>query len=46
MKQLLRHWTAGGLAGGRPGTPERTEWLRENEPARILERLESLAAQV
>ncbi len=41
LKQLLGHWTAGGLAGGGPEAPERLEWLRETELERILERLEA-----
>jgi tRNA-dihydrouridine synthase C len=45
VKQLLTHWKAAGLAGGRPGTPERTKWLREPELARILESLEATARE-
>jgi tRNA-dihydrouridine synthase len=38
VKQLLVHWTAGGLAG-----PDRAGWLREADPARLFGRLEALA---
>jgi tRNA-dihydrouridine synthase len=39
VKQLLGHWTAGGLTGGEPSS-----WMREREPERLLERLEAAAA--
>jgi tRNA-dihydrouridine synthase len=35
VKQLLRHWTAGGLVDG-----DRETWLRERDPAALLARLE------
>jgi tRNA-dihydrouridine synthase C len=38
VKQLLRHWTAGGLVDG-----DRTQWLRERDCAAFLARLESEA---
>jgi tRNA-dihydrouridine synthase len=34
LKQLLAHWTAGGLLG-----LDRRAWLREADPLRLLERL-------
>ena len=34
MKQLLPFWTAGELLG-----EQRRDWLREPDPARLLERL-------
>jgi tRNA-dihydrouridine synthase len=34
IKQLLRHWTAGGLVDG-----EREQWLRLEDPGALLERL-------
>lgn len=34
VKQLLRHWTAGGLVAG-----DRKEWLGERDPAALLARL-------
>jgi tRNA-dihydrouridine synthase len=36
VKQLLNYWTAGNLVG-----EDRRSWLRESEPARLLERLEA-----
>ncbi len=41
VKQLLVHWTAGGLTGA--GEAGRTAWLREGEPARLLQRLADVA---
>jgi tRNA-dihydrouridine synthase C len=38
VKQLLRHWTAGGLVG-----EDRESWMRESDPARLFERLSSIA---
>ncbi|MEZ5978575.1 MAG: tRNA-dihydrouridine synthase family protein [Planctomycetota bacterium] len=38
VKQLLRTWTAGGLADER-----RTEWLRENDPSVLAEELRTIA---
>ncbi len=38
VKQLLQFWTAGELLGA-----ERLAWLREGEPARLLERLRTIA---
>lgn len=37
-KQLLRFWTAGDLLGepGESAEAERTRWLRENDPARLV----------
>jgi tRNA-dihydrouridine synthase C len=43
VKQLLGHWTAGGLAG-EPGSEERRAWLREGELERLRARLQVLAA--
>jgi tRNA-dihydrouridine synthase C len=40
VKQLLRHWTAGGLVDG-----ARTEWLREGDPEALLARLEAARAR-
>ncbi|MFN0006551.1 MAG: tRNA dihydrouridine synthase [Planctomycetota bacterium] len=40
VKQLLRHWTAGGLAD-----PDRHTWMRETDPERLLERLRSIAGE-
>jgi tRNA-dihydrouridine synthase C len=37
VKQLLNHWTAGDFV------TDRTNWLRESDPARLLERLEEVA---
>jgi tRNA-dihydrouridine synthase C len=37
VKQLLQFWTAGGLLGD-----DRTGWLRESDPERLLERLREL----
>lgn len=37
VKQLLVHWTAGDLCGIEGA--QRTEWLRESDPARLLARL-------
>ncbi len=34
VKQLLGHWTAGGLVGA-----DRTSWLRETDPERLFARL-------
>ena len=34
VKQLLRHWSAGGLVG-----EDRQEWLGERDPARLFDRL-------
>lgn len=42
LKQLLRYWTAGGLV---ESAEHRLEWLREKDGARLLTRLEELAAQ-
>jgi tRNA-dihydrouridine synthase len=39
VKQLLRFWTAGGLC-----EPDRSLWLREPDPDRLLARLRSLSA--
>jgi tRNA-dihydrouridine synthase C len=43
VKQLLVHWTAGGLAGpAAPGAPDgaqQTSWLRETDPERLVARL-------
>ncbi len=38
VKQLLRHWTAGGLVGD-----ERESWMREPDPGRLFARLEAIA---
>jgi hypothetical protein len=38
IKQLLRHWSAGGLA-----LLDRESWMREGDPVRLFERLASLA---
>lgn len=38
VKQLLRHWTAGGLVGD-----DRSPWLATTDPAELLDRLRSLA---
>lgn len=38
VKQLLRHWTAGGL-----GHLDRDAWMRERDPERLFERLQSMA---
>jgi tRNA-dihydrouridine synthase C len=38
IKQLLRHWSAGGLVD-----LDRESWMREGDPARLFERLESIA---
>ncbi|MBK7643019.1 MAG: tRNA-dihydrouridine synthase family protein [Planctomycetes bacterium] len=38
VKQLLQFWTAGVLLG-----ENRLEWLRERDPARLVERLRTLA---
>ncbi|HJO27573.1 MAG TPA: tRNA-dihydrouridine synthase family protein [Planctomycetota bacterium] len=40
VKQLLAHWTAGGLVDG-----ERQAWLRERDPRALLERLEGRLAE-
>lgn len=40
VKQLLRHWTAGGLVD-----PDRETWMREADPERLLERLRSIAGR-
>lgn len=40
VKQLLRHWTAGGLVD-----PDRESWMRESDPARLFERLSSIAGK-
>lgn len=37
VKQLLVHWTAGGLTGD--GEEGRASWLREQDPERLLARL-------
>jgi len=44
LKQLVRHWTAGGLFGA-PGEhdPRRKHWLRERELAPFLDHLEQTA---
>ena len=42
LKQLLNHWTAGGLAGT-PGGEERLAWLREGDLGRMRARLRCLA---
>ncbi len=39
IKQLLRHWTAGGLVRDEV---HRTEWLREQDPEALLARLAAL----
>lgn len=39
LKQLLRHWTAGGLA-----REDRAAWLSTGSPEALFERLEALAA--
>ena len=38
VKQLLRHWTAGGLVD-----LDRETWMREGDPERLLDRLQSMA---
>jgi tRNA-dihydrouridine synthase C len=38
VKQLLRHWTAGGLADR-----DRASWMRELDPGRLLDRLREIA---
>jgi len=38
VKQLLRHWTAGRLVD-----PNRDAWMREADPERLFERLQSIA---
>ena len=44
VKQLIRHWTAGGLFGEAGyEVPERQRWLREQDPERFLTRLAALA---
>jgi tRNA-dihydrouridine synthase len=42
VKQLLRHWTAGGLV---PGETARTQWLREQDADALLGRLRSIAEE-
>lgn len=39
LKQLLRHWTAGGLVG-----EDRGSWLAEPSPEALFERLEAIAS--
>jgi tRNA-dihydrouridine synthase len=41
LKQLLRHWTAGGLV---PDEAARTVWLRERDGAALLARLRAISA--
>jgi hypothetical protein len=38
VKQLLRHWSAGALVD-----LDRESWMREGDPARLFERLASVA---
>lgn len=40
VKQLLRHWTAGGLCAD-----GRESWLTERDPAALLARLEAIASR-
>jgi tRNA-dihydrouridine synthase C len=40
VKQLLNHWTAGDFV------TDRTSWLRESDPERLLQRLERVARDV
>jgi tRNA-dihydrouridine synthase len=40
LKQLLRHWTAGGLVADEPA---RTAWLRERDGAALLARLRAIS---
>jgi nifR3 family TIM-barrel protein len=42
VKQLLRHWTAGGLV---PGEAARTQWLREQDADALLGRLRAIAEE-
>ena len=42
VKQLLNHWSAGGLVG-EAGERSRGSFLRERDPARLLGRLERIA---
>lgn len=45
-KQLLSYWSAGGLVVDREEHPDhRKSWLREQDPAQLLRRLEDAAAQ-
>jgi len=45
IKQLLRYWSAGGLVVDREGDRrDRRAWLGERDPARLLHRLETIAA--
>ena len=41
VKQLLQHWSAGGLLGATPSEVDerRGAWLRERDPERLLERI-------
>lgn len=43
VKQLLVHWTAGGLTG--EGAEGRADWLREGDPGRLLARLAEAAGE-
>ena len=42
LKQLLRHWSVGGIAEGPEG---RRSWLHEGDPEAVLARLGTLAEQ-
>lgn len=39
LKQLLRHWSVGGIADGPDG---RRSWLHEGDPERVMARLRSI----
>ena len=41
VKQLLNYWTAGGMIADEE---ERGTWLREKDPARLLDRVRERAA--
>ncbi len=43
LKQLLRHWSVGGIAEGPDG---RRSWLHERDPNKVMDRLHALQADL
>lgn len=45
LKQLLQHWTAGGLVDGDVAGTDRATWMRERDAQQLLARLRSIAGE-